>query len=271
MPSYDTGRYRHNAHFSLEVYPGVFWLPLNALGRTRYTNEQIATIIPLSPEEKREKISNVYEAVQLFQAGNFTGILDNVNHFYDNGQTLWQTHTPGREAVVRNHGCCAADTHWLSYLLQGRYDAMHSLWFGHEDGNGHIISCIEHHHAYYFLDMMMCRNDSQRYLCVEDGRIDSWRRSLWNGFLYRCTNPVDFCHFQREHYRNTNRSVPYVFCLRGETCLATGMTQLDDTLHFLLPREEHPRLLFCSGAMEDRLLIRPLPEDLRDASLSAGA
>lgn len=109
MMAKDIGVYSNSIEFETEVYPGVYWVPLNTLGKSRYTNEQMKYIAQLSPEEKRQKINNLYEAVQLFQISNFQGEFDNINHWIDE-TTLWQTHKNPKDAVCTNKGCCASDT-----------------------------------------------------------------------------------------------------------------------------------------------------------------
>lgn len=113
----DIGKYSHSITFETEVYPGVYWVPLHTLGKSRYTNEEMAEIALLSPQEKKACIRSLYEAVQLFQISDFKSVLDNVNHWFDN--ELWQTHTNQEDAVRSNEGCCATDTNWLAYFIKG--------------------------------------------------------------------------------------------------------------------------------------------------------
>ena len=61
--SKDIGNYSDTICFETEVYPGVFWVPLNTLGKTRYTNEQMHEIVQMPIEYKKASISNLYEAV----------------------------------------------------------------------------------------------------------------------------------------------------------------------------------------------------------------
>jgi hypothetical protein len=70
----DTINLRKKETFEIEVSPNIFWIPVNSLGHTRYTDEEIKSILVLSPNEKRQKINNLYEAIQLFQASKFKGI-----------------------------------------------------------------------------------------------------------------------------------------------------------------------------------------------------
>ena len=97
------GNYFYNVEFEIQVYKGVYWVPINILGKTNYTSAEILEISKLSLEDKKRKISNLYEAIQLFQISDFTGSLDNKD-FMING-VHWQTHKTPEEAVLSNEGC----------------------------------------------------------------------------------------------------------------------------------------------------------------------
>lgn len=100
---FDTENLRINADYEIKVYDDVYLVPVRQLGGTRYTNTEIKAMLKLTPEEKRQRISTLYEAIQLYQASNFRGVFDNVPL---NG---WEVHKPGYHAVRTNEGCCAAD------------------------------------------------------------------------------------------------------------------------------------------------------------------
>jgi hypothetical protein len=118
----------------------------------------IKNILCLTPEEKRNKIGVLYEAVQLYQVGNFRGVLDNQKII--NGNFCWNYHKPWFHAVRTNEGCCAANSIWLSYLLKDKYEQIGFIHYSQHNGNGHIMNYIYHNGWYYFIDMMMYRTDS---------------------------------------------------------------------------------------------------------------
>ena len=41
MTPYDTHNLRHSAHFCVPIFSGIKWVPVNVLGNTRYTAEQV--------------------------------------------------------------------------------------------------------------------------------------------------------------------------------------------------------------------------------------
>lgn len=260
----DIGNYRHDMDFETEVFSNVCWVPLNRLGKTRYTNEEMLDLSRLSPALKQQKIQSLYEAVQLFQVSEFKGMFDNLDQQL--GGCHWQTHKSPLQAVETNEGCCASDTNWLSFFLNGKYDAIGSFGYGNDDGNGHIASYIRQDGYSYFIDMMMCRADSQPYGCAEDGQRASLLSREWGGFLFRCVNPLDFCAFYMESLRAKGRAVPYCFYIRqAAEVSATGCLKTGDTITFLVPRRDDPLLLWKDDSDRHRIAFVEPPPELRTA------
>jgi len=255
----DTGNYSNTIQFETEVYSGVYWIPINALGASRYTNEQMEAIVQLPPDEKKACIATLYEAIQLFQVSGFRGVYDNANHQI--GNVLWQTHKNAAESLRTNEGCCATDTNWLAFFLKGRYNFAGSFCYANLDGNGHITNYIYHEGQYYFIDMMMCRRDSQAYLCPENGRLSDLLASEWSGFLYRAKKPLDFCHFHMDRCRAKGRDVPFGFYLRKtDEVHATGLEFTEGGTVFYVPEEENPEILFIDQQKTGDIRITKTPE-----------
>lgn len=142
---------RHEASFQQEVYEGVYWVPAVTLGTSRYTNMDIHQMLSASPEDKQRNISTLYEALQLYQVGNFTPSDDNIRIF-DNGIN-WEHHKPGYHAVRTNTGCCATDSNWLHYILYGDYEEVGYFATSQRDGSGHVYNYILHEGWYYIVDL----------------------------------------------------------------------------------------------------------------------
>lgn len=141
--SRDIGQYSNTIKFETEVYNGVYWVPINTLGASRYSNEEMSEISKMNMEKKKECISNLYEAVQLFQISEFQGVMDNKDYWIDN--IHWQTHKSPEEAVLSNEGCCATDTNWLAYFINDKYDSVGSFCYacGMETGISPHISNMQ--------------------------------------------------------------------------------------------------------------------------------
>lgn len=164
---YDTYNLRSDANFKMKIENDVYWVPANALGDSRYTNEQIAQIALLSPEEKQKKISTLYEALQLFQISNFKPSGDNIR-IEENGIN-WEHHKPGYQAVRTNEGCCATDSSWLNYILKNDYDELGFVSYSFEDGNGHVFNYIKEKDYYYVIDLTRYTNQLGPTMTIETG------------------------------------------------------------------------------------------------------
>lgn len=248
----DIGNYSHSAEFVTRVWPGVDWVPLNVLGGTRYTNEEMGRIALLPADEKKQHIRTLYEAVQLFQISDFRGEFDNIDHQTDGMR--WQEHKTPEEAVRTNRGCCATDTNWLAYFIADIYDEVGSFCYANLDGNGHITTYLRSAGEYYFLDMMMCRRDSQSYFCRESGNLEELMGTEWTGFLYRAKDPTDFCAFNIDRFRAKGRSVPFAFYLRKTPFVtATGLYHDGADGIFCIPKRDRPGLIWCEPGREHRI------------------
>lgn len=170
----DLSLLRHNAEYAIEVFNGVFWVPAVSLGESRYTNAEIAAMLNDSPEEKQAEIGTLYEALQLYQIGEFCSADDNVR-ISENGIN-WEYHTPGRNAVINNCGCCATDSAWLHYLLDGDYDEIGYIATSQRDGSGHVYNYIQDGEWYYIIDLTHYRNDWIATI-EENGDMDAYSRS----------------------------------------------------------------------------------------------
>lgn len=255
----DIGKYSNSIQFETEVYPGVYWMPINSLGKSRYTNDEIKEISKLPIEEQRDKIDSLYEAIQLFQISNFKGVFDNENHWVSDNE-LWQVHKDLEQSVVSNEGCCATDTNWLSYFIREKYDSIGSFCYANEDGNGHITTYIKKDEYFYFIDMMMCRSDSQQYLCCENGVLSDLLSQEWAGFLYRCKNPRDFCKFNISRFKSKSRDIPYCFYIRKTDCVKlTGVRFRDGGVTFLVPKNENPDIVYLCDSSKSDIVFADAP------------
>jgi len=215
----DTLNLRDGAIFEIEVAPNVYWIPVNVLGHTRYTDEEIKSILKLSPSEKRQEINNLYEAVQLFQASKFKGVIDNVRVLEEDTTVLWVFHKNGFDSVRTNEGCCAADSNWLSYMLNGRYDEIGCFGFCQSDGNGHITNYIKNGEWYYFIDMMMQRYDSIKSTAVENGNLDDYKNNSMSAYLHKAKSFSDYI----KYYRVNNENSPIIFYrTKNSECVCIG-------------------------------------------------
>lgn len=50
----DIGFMRADADFNLKIIKDLYWVPVNVLGRSRYSNNEMKKIISLTPKEKKK-------------------------------------------------------------------------------------------------------------------------------------------------------------------------------------------------------------------------
>ena len=216
-PDYDIDGLRHEAEYQMIVADGVWWVPVSSLGKSRYTNREIAGMVEHSPEQKQEEISTLYEAIQLFKISGFTYTEDNVNIMEND--IHWEHHKPGRDAVRTNTGCCAADTNWLNYILSGDYDEMGFLAYSKADGNGHIFNYIYQDGYYYFIDLTGFEEENVSALSRESGMPGDYINSgSASGCLIKARSPEDYV----KYYTGVCMDPPSLFFIYQEENVLPG-------------------------------------------------
>ena len=218
--SQDPGRnlktLRHDAVFETEVSEGVYWVPAAALGTSRHSNMDIHGMLSAAPEEKQQKISTLYEALQLYQIGNFTPSDDNVRLF--EGNTNWEHHKPGYHAVRTNTGCCATDSNWLRYILDGDYEEVGYIATSQPDGSGHIYNYILHEGWYYFIDLTHYHATGPLVTAEETGNMDDYYRSDYIlGNIHKVRHVQDYVDYVQ---RDFTEPPALMFQYTAENCLA---------------------------------------------------
>jgi len=191
---------RHDAAFEVEVAPGVYWVPAAALGGSRYSNAEVYAMLGASPEEKQANVSTLYEALQLYQVGNFTSSDDNIRLF--DGAINWEHHKPGYYAVLTNTGCCATDSNWLRYILDGDYEDVGFLAYSERSASGHVYSYILQDGWYYFVDLTHFRAGDP--MCGrETGELgDYYAGDFILGNIHRTQDPAAYVEYLRDSVQN---------------------------------------------------------------------
>lgn len=206
---------RHGASFDVPVADGVYWVPVNTLGASRYTNAQVYGQLSAAPEEKAAAASTLYEALQFYQVGGFYSSDDNIR--ITEGHINWEHHKPGYDAVRTNNGCCATSANWLHYMLQGDYEEVGYVATSQRDGSGHIYNYIYEDGWYYFIDLTHYRTDWVA-TAVESGRLDDYYRSDYIlGNLHRTRDVQSFVNYVQSDF---NDPPGLMFQYTADNCLA---------------------------------------------------
>jgi hypothetical protein len=207
---YDTPNLRYNAKFEIMVSPGVYWVPANSLGGTNFTNDEIAKMLSDNPNTKKNKIDTLYEAIQLYQIGNFKGSDKGANIKKSFNNIKWEYHIPGYDAVRINYGDCSTSSSWLSYILDGDYDEVGIIAFAQLNGSGHLFNYIKQDGYYYFIDMIHYRLDFINSSSIETGQMPDYRKSdIVAGNIHKVANIQDYINY----YRETVEDPPELFRL----------------------------------------------------------
>lgn len=207
---------RYDAAFEVEVSDGVYWVPAVTLGSSRYSNADIHKMLPATPEEKQGHISTLYEALQLYQIGNFTPSDDNVRVF--DGGIMWEHHKPGYHAVRTNTGCCATDSNWLRYILDGDYEEVGYIATSQRDGSGHIYNYLLHEGWYYIIDLTHYHASGPLVTALESGQMNDYYRSDYIlGNIHKVKNIQDYVNYVQRAF---NDPPGLMFMYTAENCLA---------------------------------------------------
>ena len=231
-PLYDTVNLRYGADYEREVAEDVWWVPVVSLGKSGYTNADIAAMVTEKPEAKQKAVSTLYEALQLFQISNFSEADDNVRIMEN--RLDWEHHKPGYDAVRTNEGCCASDSNWLNYILKGDYEQVGFLAYSQQDGSGHIINYIYHDGFYYFIDLTHYRTDFLDSSAPETGDMGDYRNSDFvSGNLHKARTPEAYVQYCVDSF---NDPPARFFLYQAEDCLPICSGMKDGKMTIFYPQ-----------------------------------
>lgn len=194
LDSYNCGPLVYDADFEVPISKNVFWVPVSKLGKPRYKNHDIQSMVNLSPEQKKDCIQNLYEAVQLFINSQFKQSMD-VKYIFENGVS-WEIHKPGYWAVKTNHGCCSSDAAWLRYILDGKYEEMGYFSLSRPTGSGHVYNYFKIDQWFYLYDLFPLTQQKLHHALKESGKkIEYIKSEYMTGILIKCKSLEDYAHY----------------------------------------------------------------------------
>ena len=190
----DTLNLRHDAHFETLIYKDVFWVPVNILGNSRYSNEELKELSELVSEEKRVVVNTLYEAIQFYQAGGF--VITEDNQFVRDKGIEWEFHKPGFYAVQTNNICCTSSANWLSYIIEGKYEDHGFITIYKNTMNTHVLNYIKHEGFIYIIDMYGHAEKFVDMISPETGVINDFRKSkIITGICFKTKSFESFTNF----------------------------------------------------------------------------
>ena len=201
------------------------------MGKSGFTNHEIAELVQEKPEVKQEEISSLYEALQLFQISNFASADDNVR--IAENKLDWEHHKPGYDAVRTNEGCCATDSNWLNYILRNDYEQVGFLAYSQKDGGGHILNYLYQDEYYYFIDLTHYRTDFLDSSAPETGNKEDYRKSDFiAGNLHKAVSPEAYIQYCIDSF---NEPPARFFLYQAEDCLPVTSKVIDDVMTIVYP------------------------------------
>ncbi len=242
MNVYDTYNLRYDADFCHPIFTGVNWVPVNVLGKTRYTTKDILAIISLTVKERYQKINCLYEAIQLLQIGCFKSIED--NKACNIKDINWAFHTSGREAFERNGGCCASVANWMYYVLSNCYNEVGILTALANSGRGHAFNYVRYQGKLFIIDPNAYIMEHKEFVRPETGLLSDFRKNtIITAALFQVDSFEDFCNFFSMYVGRLAKRA-FLFCQHKSEIRWEGYRLLNDnTIETFWPEET--RIIKC--------------------------
>lgn len=200
---------RKDAIFSTQIFRGVRWVPVNTLGRSRYSDLKMKGLVWLkqfryfSNDDIIKKIHTLYEAIQFLQVGNFEVMCDNV--FFNSGGVEWELHKSGYDGLEYNKGCCASLAATIYTLLNKNYDSIKLIVIIALHGSCHVLNYIESNGKKYIIDAYAMTNKYKEYIPFETGKFRDFVSSkIMTGVLLEIDELQNFFDFYRRYFIKRN-------------------------------------------------------------------
>lgn len=232
--AYDSKNLRYNAKFETEVFPHVFWVPVSYLGKTNWTNQQLA-LQKAVPTALKERMNNPYEFIQYIQAVDFQEHTD-VSYTMQNGIS-WETHTSGEEALHMNRGSCSSISGAFYYLLNEKFNHTGILCAIANSGVGHTFNFVQKEDNYYFIDPYVQMNRYVSYIPIETGLKKDFARTRYVSGVCLKTKCIEgfISFFEKYHYFRKREFIYFLYY--SDCCPPVSITAADGTLSLILPRQ----------------------------------
>lgn len=181
----DIGFLRNMASFEVKLSKDLMWVPVNSLGKGRYTNSKIKEIILLSPSDRKKYFSNLYEVLQSFLLCKFNYVMDTEYQNVDG--LIWEIHKKKDEIVNNNLGCCYAVASWIKYYIDEIYEESGFFSFVRPNGTGHVMNYIRNNGWYYVIDLTPYVQNEKCSSFYESGhKLDYLKSRNVTGILMKC-------------------------------------------------------------------------------------
>lgn len=235
-------------NFELKLANDVYWIPYNTKPNFELPINTITKLVTATPEEKREKINTVIDAVNLFILSDFKETSDNI-YIEENG-ILWEHHKPGKFSVLTNEGCCASCCTWANYLLSNNFDESGYISLIRSMKSGHIVNYFRKKDWYLILDLQPFVKPYRDSICPQTGkRIDFIKSKFITGVLVKAKSIEAYIQFYSKY---TSKIVPEHLYLKqnSENIQPIGSNQSNAGRHIFLPNSPNLSIINQSKSLD---------------------
>ena len=187
---------RFDADFETKIFPNVYWVPYNSLGKTQYSDLEMSL---MSNEDVEQKIQNIYELSQFVQVNNFINIIDVTYKIIKNEK--WEIHKSGTDVLKTKAGCCSSYSGLAVHLLKKFFNKIYNFCIISDSGWGHAMNYIQKDGYYYFFDISSQLNEYYSFVPVETGiKSDFVKAKFITGGCFKTNKISSFIdYFLRYH------------------------------------------------------------------------
>jgi hypothetical protein len=189
------------ASFKIKVSDGVYCVPVNMLGGSKYSNDEILDMIDTrDPKKISKNINTLFDAVKYYYFSGFKTLQsDHKDLAYDG--VIWQHHKSGSEALIANEGDCSGNASLIAYLLDGDYDETGYFSYNLENGSGHVFNYFKKDKKYYFLDFSVIN------YAVMECNLGNRQNSYYRSNLFMADSVDKFIAYYKRTYLNSMTSI----------------------------------------------------------------
>lgn len=231
--------------FELKLANNVFWIPYNMNVNNALPINDLTKLITLTPEQKKEKINTIIDAVNLFILSNFDEYNDNI--IIEENEIVWEYHKPGYISVLSNKGCCASCCTWANYLLADNFDEAGYINIIRSIKSGHVVNYFKNkkNDWYYILDLQPFVELYQGFICAQTGkRIDFIKSKFITGILVKAKSIEDYVNF---YSRYTSKIMPeHLYLVQTSSIVQPiGFLSTDEKRHVFIPDVPDVKVIDC--------------------------
>lgn len=231
-----------NADFEVELAKDLFWVPINSLGKTRFTNDYFLNLIDFNLTYVQEVVGNVYEAIQFLNALKFRESKD-VSLVESQG-IIWEYHCSGIEAIKNKSGCCTSVASALKFLCEKSYDYLGFIYFVRQDSSNHVLCYILMDGTYFIFDPSAYVYGDLEDIVLETGEKKDIMGKLFTSVCIKTTNINNFVKFyQRILLYNDHKFIFFNF-FDSETSIEKVALELkENSLNIYLPENKKHNII----------------------------